>query len=177
MKLIIGIGNPGKKYESTRHNAGFMAIDELVRQMVDDKWLVVKKFNSLIINHQSSIIFSKPQTFMNESGNAVVKILTHFKIKTPDLWVIHDDLDLKLGTYKLQFGKGPKVHGGILSIEERLGTGNFWRVRIGVENRDFETRISGEDYVLQKFESGELEIIGSTLKMAVGELLNKLQKN
>ena len=95
---------------------------------------------------------------MNDSGVAVKNLSTHYNLQHTNLYVVHDDLDLTLGSYKIQFGKGPKVHNGLLSIEEELGTSDFWRVRIGVDNRDPNNRIPGDEYVLQNFTKEEIEI-------------------
>ena len=179
-KLIVGLGNPGKKYTDTRHNVGFMVVDKLA-EMINGQWLMNKKFQSLIINHKSSIIFSKPQTFMNSSGIAVKKLMVRFKIKLPDLWIIHDDLDIRLGSYKIQKGVGPKLHNGIESIERELGTKVFWRVRVGVDNREKiqnpksqTQKISGEQYVLQDFTGEEFKILNSTIENIVKDILSKL---
>lgn len=155
MKLIIGLGNPGKKHKNNRHNVGFMVVDQLAFSLPNEKWSMVKKFQSLIIKNQQLFVSAKPQAFMNQSGEAVKKLIDQYKIKTSDLWVIHDDLDIDLGSYKIQKGKGPKLHNGIKSIEEKLGKTDFWRVRVGVENRNEENRISGEAYVLQDFTKEE----------------------
>jgi peptidyl-tRNA hydrolase, PTH1 family len=135
MRLIVGLGNPGERYKNTRHNVGFIVLDKLVQELGFEGWELSKKNQSLIINNQPLYIYAKPQTFMNESGRAVSKLSTYYKLQPTDLHVIHDDLDIKLGEYKIQYGKGPKVHGGLNSIEEKLGTKEFWRVRIGIENR------------------------------------------
>jgi len=140
MKLIVGLGNPGAKYAQNRHNSGFMLVDYLKQNA---------SFNS-------DVEYLKPQTFMNKSGDEVSRKVNFYKIKPEDLVVIHDDLDLKLGEYKIQKGKGPKIHNGINHIEERLGTKDFWRVRIGVDARPIENRLPGDAYVLQNFQSGEL---------------------
>lgn len=190
MKLVIGLGNPGKRYEKTRHNVGFMVADALASKMVNgQKWSMVNKFQSLIINHQSSTIFAKPQTMMNDSGKAVVVLATFYKLPDTDIYVIHDDLDIALGEYKIQKGKGPRDHNGLSSIDKALGTREYWHVRIGIENRfrqirnpKFEIpskarifgvnkfklfnfpnfkrrRIPGEKFVLQSFTKDELEIV------------------
>ena len=172
-KLIVGLGNPGKKYTDARHNVGFMVVDKLA-EMINGQWLMNKKFQSLIINHKSSIIFSKPQTFMNSSGIAVKKLMVQFKVKLPNLWVIYDDLDLRLGTYKIQKGVGPKLHNGIDSIERELGTKVFWRVRVGVDNRtdDKEQRTKGEKYVLENFSEEEFRVLNTTIEKIVKDVLN-----
>ena len=155
MKLIVGLGNPGDKYNNNRHNVGYIIADKLKAQSSKLKDIVVLKTN----------------TYMNNSGEIVKKLVAHYKIKMPNLWVIHDDLDLQLGSYKIQKGKGPKLHNGVNSIERELGNGNFWRVRIGIENRMPNAKwpmlngkkISGERYVLQDFTKEELEILERTI--------------
>ncbi len=181
MKLIVGLGNPGEKYANTRHNVGFMVVDQIA-QMVNGQWSMIKKFNSLIINNKQSLannvgqpstILSKPQTFMNDSGIAVSKMMNFYKIQSSELYIIHDDLDIKLGEYKIQKGIGPKVHNGVNSIEEKLGTKDFWRVRVGVDNRNSENRLPGEEYVLQNFNNMEEKILNKVISEIVGEF-NKL---
>jgi len=145
MKLLIGIGNPGEKYKNIRHNAGFMCINQvrLPAGKAGTPGFVAKKSN----------------IFMNDSGKFVKKITVSYQLSTTDLYVVHDDLDIPLGKYKIQFGKGPELHYGIQSIEEELGTKEFWRIRIGVDNRDPQNRIPGEDYVLRDFTKEELDIL------------------
>jgi len=143
MKLIVGLGNPGAKYAQNRHNSGFMLVDYLKQNA---------SFNS-------DVEYLKPQTFMNKSGDEVSRKLYFYKLKPEDLIVIHDDLDLRLGEFKIQKGKGPKVHNGVNHIEERLGTKDFWRVRIGVDARPLENRIPGDAYVLQNFLPEEKQIL------------------
>jgi PTH1 family peptidyl-tRNA hydrolase len=171
MKLIVGLGNPEDKHRNNRHNSGFMVVDQLAISLSDPEWSAFKKFQSLIVKHEGLFILVKPQTFMNNSGKAVKKLIDQYKIESSDLWVIHDDLDIALGDYKIQKGKGPKLHKGIKSIEEKLGKTDFWRVRIGVENRSAESKISGETYVLQDFTEEEVEVIASTIAKISKEVL------
>jgi peptidyl-tRNA hydrolase, PTH1 family len=140
MRLIVGLGNPGERYKNTRHNVGFIVLDKLVQELGFENWELSKKNQSLIINNQPLYIYAKPQTFMNRSGESVGSLAAYYKISVTDIYIVHDDLDIKLGEYKIQYGKGPKVHGGLNSIEEKLGTMEFWRVRIGIENRFQEAR-------------------------------------
>lgn len=190
MKLLIGLGNPGEKYKQNRHNVGFMMLDYFVEQVQNSKLKTQNhslKFKTDKYSHaeiaeihvnREKIILAKPQTFMNESGKAVRKILTNnqfsiinkFSISN-DLYVVHDDLDIRLGEFKIQKGRGPKLHNGIESIENHLHTKDFWRVRIGVDNRNPENRIPGEAYVLQDFTGEELMI----LKTAFQEIINNNQ--
>ena len=159
MKLIVGLGNPGDKYKNNRHNAGYMFTDYIA------KWLncyIVKKTKSYLtmqpFNH-TTILLAKPLTFMNLSGKAVKKLVTKYKVLKNDLLVVHDDLDIPLGKFKIQMGVGPKLHNGIESIENKLGRKDFWRIRIGVDNRTPKHRIDGESYVLQDFLAEEKKII------------------
>jgi len=164
IKLIVGLGNPGKEYTKTRHNAGFLFLDYLC-----ESFLTENKFKSEVssININSKkILTTKPLTYMNSSGEAVLAISQFYKINPEEILVVHDDLDIKLGEYKLQFNKGPKVHNGILSIENMLSSSEFWRLRIGIDNRDGELRknISGSDYVLGRFTQEELDVLAQTFK-------------
>jgi PTH1 family peptidyl-tRNA hydrolase len=172
MKLIVGLGNPEDKHRNNRHNSGFLVVDELARLLLEEEWSSVKKFQSLIIKHEGLFILVKPQTFMNNSGKAVKKLIDQYKIESSDLWVIHDDLDIALGDYKIQKGKGPKLHKGIKSIEEKLGKTDFWRVRIGVENRSAESKISGETYVLQDFTEEEIEVVTPIIAKISREIIS-----
>ena len=153
MKLVVGLGNPGKKYRNNRHNVGHMVADKFLEK-----------------GFPKNMVVKKTSVFMNESGKNVKELVDHYKIETPDLWVIHDDLDIALGDYKIQKGKGPKEHKGILSIEEKLGRNDFWRVRVGVENRASEERTPGEQYVLQDFEEDELGILNPVIDKIIKEL-------
>ena len=179
MKLVVGLGNPGEKYRNNRHNVGFMVVDVLAERKTHEQWSAVKKLDCLLITIRKKLILAKSQTFMNSSGKSVRKLVNLFKIKTPELWVIHDDLDIKLGEYKIQKGKGPKDHKGLLSIYKTLGTKDFWHVRVGVENRTQglgvrDQRLSGEDYVLQDFGNEELVIIKQIIGKIVKDLIDKL---
>jgi len=142
MKLIVGLGNPGEKYKNNRHNIGYLVVEALSKRRLPD-----------------SVVVKKTNIFMNESGKSVRKLVEQYRLNPTDLWVIHDDLDIALGSYKLQKGKGPKLHNGVNSIERELGTDEFWRVRVGVDNRGTYERTSGEEYVLQDFSDEERELL------------------
>lgn len=159
MKLIIGLGNPGDKYKNNRHNVGYLFVDE------------AKKAKSFA----KKCTFLKSNTFMNSSGDAVLKLIKPHSLKLDDLYVVHDDLDIALGSYKIQFGVGPRDHNGIKDIEEKLGSGDFWRIRVGVENRDPENRTPGEQYVLEDFSNKEMQILDETIKKCLKGLYDKLQ--
>lgn len=137
MKLIVGLGNPSKNYSNNRHNVGYMVVDVLAKEWKLD-WTPDRKLETLKALKETEgteILLAKPATFMNQSGKAVKKLITHYSLPTPDLWVIYDDLDIALGDYKIQKGKGPKDHKGVLSIDKEIGSKDFWHVRVGVENR------------------------------------------
>ncbi|KKQ98237.1 MAG: Peptidyl-tRNA hydrolase [Candidatus Woesebacteria bacterium GW2011_GWB1_39_12] len=178
MKLIIGLGNPGEKYQNTRHNVGFMVVEALASRVGDSQWVVKRKFSSSLYTVHSSLILVKPQTSMNSSGVAVKILVDQYKVKLADLWVIHDDLDLRLGEYKIQLGVGPKLHYGVKSIEEKLGKKDFWRVRVGVDNRtnDKEQRARGEEYVLQNFTDEERGEVEQVIGQVVMELIPSINK-
>ncbi len=175
MKLIVGLGNPGKEYEKTRHNVGFKVVD-LLASSWEEKFKKEEKFRAEILRRGQNI-FAKSQTFMNESGKSVSKLSGFYKVDLEDLIVIHDDLDIRLGEYKVQKGVGPKIHNGINSVEEKLGDKNFWRVRVGIDNRTQEERakLEGSDYVLGKFQKDEEKILEEVLERIVKELEVKIQ--
>lgn len=175
MKLIVGLGNPGEKYKNNRHNVGFMVVDALANKLASYQvnklvWRAEEKFNSLLATVSPQLVLVKPQTFMNDSGRAVQALVRWFKIKHDELYVIHDDLDIPLGGYKIQKGKGPKDHNGIISVSEKLGTEDYWRVRVGVDNRNPENRISGEQYTLEDFTKEEQIVLDGV----IGEIAKRL---
>lgn len=156
MKVIIGLGNPGVEYAQTRHNAGILFVDYLASLSSSDYgWR--KHFDALIFKTADSVLVKSKSIFMNESG----KLLQG--LPSGELYLVHDDLDIRLGEYKIQKGVGPKVHYGIQSIEETLGRTDFWRIRIGIDNRDLANRIPGDTYVLQKFSPEEKLILEGVL--------------
>ena len=166
MKLLVGLGNPGEAHVGNRHNVGFMVVDRLAGEGAE--W--EPKFEALILKAKDYLLV-KPQMFMNRSGEVVTKIANFYKVTIDDLVVIHDDLDIRLGEYKIQKGVGPKVHNGLTSVEERLGTANFWRLRVGVDNRlPGQARVPGDEYVLSDFTAEEKEISDGVMGEAVKEL-------
>ena len=148
--IVVGLGNPGKKYERTRHNAGFVAVEELARHLRID--VSQEKCQSLIGRGRfetAQIVLVKPQTYMNESGRAVVALLQDFYASSGDLIVIHDELDLPLGTVRIKTGGGHGGHNGLRSIIESLGTSDFVRVRMGIGRPA--QGMDSADYVLSPF--------------------------
>lgn len=161
--IIVGLGNPENRYLNTRHNVGFIVVDSLSSSLSTSIWSKSSKFECEFIEERD-VVFVKPLTYMNSSGKSVRSVLAFFKVEASQLYVIHDDLDIPLGEYKVQFGKGPKLHGGINSIEEELLTDQFWRVRIGVDNRDPNDRELGESYVLKNFTKEEQKLLKEVTK-------------
>ena len=148
MKLIVGLGNPGKEYENTRHNMGYLFIDYyLNKKGIKLEWK--EKFNGIYLDTViggEKIIFMKPLTYMNLSGEAVRKYLDYFKIDVSDLLVVVDDLDLGLGNYKIKNNGSSGGHNGLKNIELHIGTQNYKRFRIGISNTTYDVK----DYVLGK---------------------------
>ena len=159
MKLIVGLGNKGERYEKTRHNVGFMVLDGLVRR---EDWKESKKLKG-VYEKEKGLIYMKPTTFMNESGRAVASFRNFFKVGLDDVFVVHDDLDIEVGQYKFQQGKGPKVHNGLLDLNRHLGEDHYWHARIGVDGREGSRSMSGSNYVLANFKNSELELLRNIL--------------
>jgi PTH1 family peptidyl-tRNA hydrolase len=192
MKLIVGLGNPGRRFQKTRHNLGFRVIDEFRKTTTHQpsgvkrgplnkfpNFKISKKFLAEISEgslNGEKIILAKPQTFMNNSGKAVKLLFLHFILDNSamaeisrmfkNLWIIHDDLDLPLGKIRISIGRGSAGHKGVQSIIDELGTKNFVRFRIGIKpatsDKKQVTRI--EDFVLRKFNKEEEKILKEVLK-------------
>lgn len=169
MKLIVGLGNPGEKYENTRHNIGFETLDSLLKKyesLKESVWEESKKTKSLLKKVEickTPTLLAKPLTYMNNSGMAVSLLLQYYKIKPEDLIVINDELDLPLGKLQIRFGGGSAGHKGIESIIKAVKTDKFLRIRMGIGHPK---RIDGtklnthkhrsvEGYVLSPFEEHE----------------------
>ena len=157
MKLIVGLGNPGKEYENTRHNIGFNVINRYLEKnsLKLDKDKFNGKYTKTSINDED-VILLEPQTFMNLSGDSVRKVMDFYKIKVDDILVIQDDLDMEVGKIKLKEKSSSGGHNGIKDIEQKLGTNNFKRLKVGISND--KTRDT-KDYVLGKFSKEEKEIL------------------
>ncbi|HLR66661.1 aminoacyl-tRNA hydrolase [Virgibacillus alimentarius] len=163
MKCIVGLGNPGKKYHHTRHNIGFMVIDELLSR---HHWSLNKsKFNGkYALEHDlgEKIIFLKPQTYMNLSGECLYPLMKYYHIDIDDILVIYDDLDLPVGKIRLRQKGGHGGHNGIRSIIDHLGTKDFKRIRIGVGRPTNSMPIV--DYVLSTFPKAKQEDVHESIK-------------
>jgi PTH1 family peptidyl-tRNA hydrolase len=148
--LLIGLGNPTKKFDLTRHNVGKLFAGWLKKAQVQEGELEIVQ----------------TECFMNESGGWVKRKISNLKFQISNLIIVHDDLDIPLGKFKIQFGKGPRLHNGVLSVEQTLGTKEFWRIRIGIDSRltgyqanRLKNADSGEDYVLERFKPDEKKML------------------
>lgn len=180
MRIIVGLGNPGDQYQKNRHNIGFMALDLLLG---DVKWQLNKKFNALTYE-VGDCIYLKPQTFMNNSGQSVQAILSYYGLmpkslglfnkKDADLsdvlTVVHDDIDIEVGKWKIATDSRSGGNNGVQSIINHLKTKNFRRIKIGVKNELIRTRIPVEKFVLQNFNAEEKDIIKNVLAEAIKSL-------
>lgn len=161
MKLIVGLGNPGKEYENTRHNIGFMVLDKYANK--NGLSFQKEKFNGLYLDFQvngEKVILLKPLSYMNLSGEVVRKFVDFFKIEIEDILIINDDLDLQIGTIKLKPMGSSGGHNGLKNIELHLATRNYKRLKIGISNNKM---LDTKDYVLGKFTSLEQEQLNTVL--------------
>ena len=167
MKLIAGLGNPGREYAATRHNIGFMVIDRLAHKLGGA--VEKKKFKALFGLGQigsEKVLLVKPQTYMNLSGKAVGLLVQFFKVDAADLVVVHDDLDLPFETLRVKEGGGDGGHKGLQSVIESLGTDAFLRLRLGIGKPVTKNRV--ESYVLEPFGKEERDRLPALLEKACG---------
>lgn len=157
MKLIVGLGNPGREYNNTRHNIGFMCIDKIAEHFKLD--FSLNKFNGSYaqINYKGEkIILLKPEKYMNLSGEVIRDFVNYFKIDIEDILIICDDLDTKVGTYRLRYKGSSGGHNGLKNIELNLHTKDYKRIKVGISNNK---TIDTKDYVLGKFTKEEIDLI------------------
>ena len=159
MKLIVGLGNKGNEYNNTRHNVGFMVIDNYINK---NNLTLKSKLDGLyaetIINGEK-VILLKPQNYINLSGDVISKYIKYFKIDIKDILVIHDDMDLEIGTFKIRYKGGSAGHNGLKNIEANLKTNEYKRIKIGISKNN----IDKVDYVLGKFSSTELSKLNKVI--------------
>lgn len=155
--IIIGLGNPGEEYINTRHNVGFMFLDFLISKLALANFTDEKKFKAQI-SKNPNITLIKPLTYMNDSGMSVRAYFDFYKqnLTQESFMVAHDDLDIRLGSFKLS-RRPPKGHNGLISISNNTGIEEFQKIKIGIDNRI--NQISGISYVLQKFDNFEIETL------------------
>ena len=171
MKLVVGLGNPGGKYEATRHNAGFWWVDRIANQ---ERATLRRESRfqgaaTKVSTRGGDLWLLKPETFMNNSGQAVAALASYYKIAAKEILVAHDELDLPPGGVKLKFGGGLSGHNGLKSIAANLGTQDFWRLRIGIghprDNAASESEVV--DYVLHAPRVEERQAIDTALARAL----------
>ena len=190
MKLIVGLGNPDEKYLYNRHNIGFMVAERLAKQLLpvyksEKAWEGNKKFAAEICKVKDLLIIAKPHTYMNRSGVAVSAIVNFYKIKTEDVWVIHDDIDLPLGKIRIRKGGSSGGHNGVESIIKNLPSADFVRFRLGIgrgkndikKTTDINlSRQAIEKFVLSPFRDREGGDVKKMIKNSVKALVLALDK-
>lgn len=187
MIIVVGLGNPGEKYRETRHNTGFMVLDQLAKicSLQKGDFSYQKKLMAKTCLLKNGLLLVKPQTFMNESGVAVEKTVKFYDKGNTDrkekIWVVHDDMDLELGRLKIEKG-GTSGHHGLESIIKHLGSGSYLRFRVGVGRpdktaEDFCSYQSNKDYLLSDFSLDQKERLQTVLKTTVEAVLFALNNN
>ena len=172
-KLILGLGNPGQRFESTYHNAGYLFIDYLVHKLnLEEKGESGSK-KALIYFKYKEKFFCKSLAFMNLSGVALKDALKIRKVRPEEILIAHDDSDIKIGSYKLSIGKNSAGHKGVDSIIKTLGSKNFWRLRIGIRPANEKKRSKAETFVLKKINPAHRKILYSTLGGIIEKLIEK----
>ncbi len=172
MKLIVGLGNPGKEYERTRHNAGFLFLDFLHETWDLEPFQPTPKWKGSVsagMHAGEKVMLIKPETFMNRSGESVAAIMSFFKIAVSDVIVIHDDLDIASGAFKIGSGSGAAGPNGVSDLIDKLGTKDFTRIRIGVGRPP--ENVPAESFVLSPFSDEELVALRETFT----EILKNLE--
>ncbi len=181
-KLIIGLGNPDLEYQNTRHNVGFMMIDYIAKKNDCGDLEFNKKLNSLVAKckiGKSQVVLAKPQTYVNKTGEAASKLRNFYKVKPENIILVHDDLDIEFGNFKLSFGKNSGGHKGVESVIKSLKTKNFWRLRIGTAVKALDKAREQSDkkrdtfvmgFVLSKFSKKEDEELKKLLKEAYSRI-------
>lgn len=172
--LLVGLGNPGEKYEMTRHNAGFMCLDEFVSATEEmTEWMQKKDLKCLISTGRVGnlrVISIKPTTFMNKSGEAIQAVMSFYKINPEQMLAIHDELDIDFGQIRLRQGGSDAGHNGIKSVTKQIGE-DYGRVRIGIGPKE-PASINSEDFVLQKFSKAEQEQLPNLVR-EVSAIINE----
>ena len=174
MKMIVGLGNPGKEYERTRHNVGFMVIERLAQEM--NVSISNSKFKGEYVKLKykgEDIILLKPMTYMNLSGESVIQVMKFFKLDIQDLLVIYDDLDMPTGKLRLRESGSAGGHNGIKNIISQVGTQSFKRIRVGIDRHPY---IPVVDYVLGRFQKEEQSLIEEGIENAVKAIQVYLDK-
>ena len=175
MKLVVGLGNPGRKHEGTRHNLGFLIIDQIARQ---NRVTIKKKLCEALVGEWSNdgdrVLLAKPQTYMNRSGESVQCLLDHFRLPPEDLIVMYDDLDLAFGRIRIRPTGGAGGHRGVVSILESLSAAQFYRVRVGIGRPP--QGMDPVDFVLEHFTVQEMDQLDEIVSRASDAVVSLLRE-
>ena len=177
-KLIVGLGNPGLSFKATPHNLGFQFVDALRKHWQSPKFQLqpsLKAEISISLQEGQKIILAKPQTFMNQSGLAVLKMKEYFQINLGDLWLIHDDLDIPLGQFKISCGRGAAGHKGVLSVMNSLKSEDFCRLRLGIKPKQVSS-LNRKSFVLQKLKFSQRILLRHCFPQAIAAFEEKIFK-
>ena len=175
MKLIVGLGNPGKQYEKTRHNVGFLTIDSIAKKLnIELDKSKCKAIYGIYRHNGEKIIIAKPQTYMNLSGESVSSLMKFYDIDVKDLIVIHDDLDLPLGKLRIRYQGSCGGQNGMRNIIDLLGTSDINRMRIGISN---DKNIDTKDYVLGKISKEDFEVLKKAIDKASDAIIYSFDHN
>lgn len=172
IKLVVGLGNPGREYQNTRHNMGFKVIDEIAKRLEIFKWK--QRDGALYFDchlDMCRVVFLKPQNFINLSGDVMIKFVNYLDIKTEDILVVSDDLDLPIGSMKLKEKGSSGGHNGLKNIESQLKTNEYKRIKIGISN---DKNIDTKDYVLSKLSRQELNKLKPVIEKAADAVLESI---
>ena len=175
-KLIVGLGNPGLSFKATPHNLGFQFVDALRKHWQGPKFQLhpaLKAEISICVKEGREIILAKPQTFMNKSGLAVLKMKEYFQINLTDLWLIHDDIDIPLGAFKISCARGAAGHKGVLSVIASLKSQDFCRLRLGIRPQQASS-LNRKSFVLQKLKFSQRIILRRHFPQAIAVFEEKL---
>jgi PTH1 family peptidyl-tRNA hydrolase len=185
MILIVGLGNPGEKYNNTRHNIGFRIVDALAKENNFPEFKLSKKYNSLISENvvdDKKIMLVKPQTFMNNSGKATKSIIDYLSLTFDNLLVVHDDIDIEVGEIKISENSRSAGHKGVQSVIDEIGTKDFARVRVGIkpivesQPAGDGQQIPTEKFVLEKFTSDEEQILKNIITQSILKITKQIKK-
>ena len=174
MKLIVGLGNPGEKYQNTRHNLGYLVINKIAKDLSIqlDNQTKLKCELAITMIGDETVLLATPSTYMNDSGIAIQKIKQFYKLENKDIWVVSDDLDLGFGTVRTRMGGSSGGHNGLKSIIEMIGS-DFYRIRVGIKNTHLEKE-SSEKFVLKDFNREEQNQLSSLIDKTQEIILNCL---
>ncbi|MFC1789530.1 aminoacyl-tRNA hydrolase [Patescibacteria group bacterium] len=179
MIIVLGLGNPGEKYQNTRHNVGFQTLDVLQKENNFPDFKLSRKFNSDITKGVLSgekVILIKPRSFMNNSGKPAKYLMKFYDLQTSNLWIIHDDIDLPIGKFKIVKNRGSAGHKGVESIKNELKNNEFIRFRIGIQPKIGKPK-SSESFVLQSFDKSEKKSLKNVIKKTAEAVNFSLKEN